>query len=493
MKQRPSIVMFQSDSHDGRLMGCLGHPALEGLTPNMDRLAREGTLFTNTYCNNPMCCPSRSSMWTGLFTHHIKAWNNYLGVPEDHPILQERLDEAGTNVGLFGKQDYRSGAHTIRARVHAWTRGARILRPAYRMGPPGVDDTQEQRVHKGDWSNLDKSIAFLREHADDTTPFFCYIGTNAPHPKFHTSRYYYDMIDPDKVELPPADESMHPVMEYHVLSKNWEHGTDPASVLRIRRIYYAMVVEVDRMLGELLQAIDDLGLGEDTLVLFTSDHGEMNMEHGTFYKSSAYDSAVRVPLIVRGPGVQAGARVTRCASLVDLYPTIADLAGLSKLADLDGWSLVPDLRGDPSEHPDRAFAEIHDTTCDTGVFMLRAGEWKYVAYPGYEPQLFHLPSDPYEVRDLHAAEPGKTREMDALLRREVDVDAVDAEAKAYDRAAFAAWRAERKEAGDYEALMAKVYSGWDGLDERPDLLRSWTAEDEANIERWSAAPAPAES
>jgi arylsulfatase A-like enzyme len=479
--------MLQTDSHDGRIMGCMGHPALEGLTPNMDRLAREGTVFTNTYCNNPMCCPSRSSTWTGLYTHHIKAWNNYVGVPEDHPILQTRLADSGYDVGLFGKQDYRSGAHTIRARVHAWTRAARIMRPAYRMNPPMLEFTQEKRVHTTDWLWVEEGKRYIRERAASDRPFFCYVGTCAPHPTFYTSSYYYDMVDPDKIELPPDDETLHPVMQYHKLSKNWEHGTDPESVRRIRRIYYAMVVEVDHMLGEMLKTLDESGLAENTIFIFTSDHGEMNMEHVTFYKSSAYDSSTRVPLIARGPGVRKDERVNRCASLVDIYPTIADLAGLSKPENLDGWSLVPDLTGKESNHPDLALGEIHDTTCDTGVFMLRAGEWKYVAYPGYAPQLFHLPSDPYEVKDIHAFEPEKTGEMDALLRREVNVETVDAEAKAYDREAFRAWRDERRKVGDYEKLMAKIYSGWDGLEQRQDLLQPWTGEDESQIEAWLAS------
>jgi arylsulfatase A-like enzyme len=484
MASRPNILMIQTDSHDGRLMGCLGHPALEGLTPNMDRLAHEGVLFSTTYCNNPMCCPSRSSMWTGLYTHHIKAWNNYVGVPEGHPILQERLDESGYDVGLFGKQDYRSGAHTVRARIHAWTRAARIMRPAYRMPGPEVLDSQEREVHGRDWGFVREASAFLHEHCGSDSPFFCYTGLHGPHPRFYTSRYYYDMIDPEKVEMPPEDKIVHPTQEYHNLSKNWEHGTDRESVLEIRRIYYAMIVEIDHQLAELLRAVDETGLAEETVVLFTSDHGEMNMEHGTFFKSSAYDSSTRVPLIVRGPGVRAGERIDRCSSLVDIYPTVAELAGLDLPDDLDGWSLVPDLRGEPSEHPDQAFAEIHDTGCETGVFMLRSGEWKYVAYPGYEPQLFHVPSDPYEVDDLHRERPEIVRELDAELHRIVDVEAVDAEAKAYDREAFARWREERKAAGDYEEQMALVYSGWDGLKERPDLIQPWTDADEARITAW---------
>jgi len=476
--------MVQTDSHDGRLMSCMGHPALEGLTPNMDRLAREGVTFSTTYCNNPMCCPSRSSMWTGLFTHHIKAWNNYVGIPEDHPTILERIDGSGYDVGIFGKTDFRSGHHSVRARVHAWTRAARIMRPAYRMEGPLLDGTLEKRIHRNDWKHIDNGVQFLRSHANADTPFLCYIGTGAPHPRLHTSAYYYDMIDPAKIEMPPAEESVHPVMAYHNLSKNWEHGTDPESVLHLRRMYYAMVIEVDHMLGEVLEAVDSLGLGGNTVVIFTSDHGEMNMEHGTFYKSAPYDSATRVPLIVRGPGVRVNERVDRCTSLVDIYPTLAELAGLDPPRAIDGWSLVPDLREQPSSHPDWALAEIHDTTCDTGVFMLRAGEWKYVAYAGYRPQLFHIPSDPYEVADLHAARPEKVEELDSLLRSIVDIEAVDTEAKAYDRRAFRQWREERKEAGDYEELMAKVYSGWDRLHERPELPQPWTEEDEARIEEW---------
>jgi arylsulfatase K len=136
--RRPNILFIHVDSMDGDAMGCMGHPAMSCATPNLDRLAGQGVLFSNAYCNSPMCCPSRASMLSGLYTHHCEAWNNYKGLAESAPTLFDRLAAGGYRSKILGKTDYLSGQHTIRARVSPWTRSANIHRPNYRMGPPRV-------------------------------------------------------------------------------------------------------------------------------------------------------------------------------------------------------------------------------------------------------------------------------------------------------------------------------------------------------------------
>ena len=131
---------------------------------------------------------------------------------------------------------------------------------------------------------------------------------------------------------------------------------------------------------------------------------------------------------------------------------------------------------------DWVLSQFHDTTCNTGSFMFRSGDWKYIAYPGYEPMLFDLRADPDEIRNLASARPAIVRQMDARLRSVVDYEAVDAKVKAYDRASFAAWRAEMKARGQYESLMSEIFSGADHVDAAH--LNPWTAEDEARIEKW---------
>ena len=483
---RPNLLFIQTDSQDGRVMGWTGHPAMRRATPNLDALAAGSVRFANAYTNNPVCCPARSVMWSGTYTHHCEAWNNYKGLEPDAPTFRTRFDDAGYLTQTFGKTDYLSGRHTVRARVTAWTRAACILRPAYRMPPPQVIEDDRERVHETDLADVDRSVGFLEERAaQPDRPFMLYLGIRAPHPAFTTSRRYLDLIDEAGVDVPAPDEALehHPVFHYRKTVMPWMHGRDDHAVRTVRRIYFAMIAEVDAMVGRVLAALDDLGLTDSTWVIFTSDHGEMALEHGDWYKMCLYEPSARVPLIIRAPG-GAPATVEDLVSLVDLYPTLMDIAGLTHPEELDGHSLMPLLRGAPAPRPDWVLSEFHDTPMSTGVFMLRRGHWKYVAYVGCEAQLFHLGEDPGELHNLAAERPDVAREMDGRLRAIVDYEEVDARAKAYDRDAFRAWREEERAAGTYRDTMARIYSGFDGL--RDDEIMPWTDADEEQIESWLA-------
>lgn len=483
MAQRPNIVFIQVDSMDGRAMGCMGHPSLRGATPNIDRLADEGVLFENAYTNCPICCPSRASMWSGLYTHRCEAWNNYKGLSRTDPTFVDALGRAGYRTKLTGDTDHISGGHTQRARVSAWTRSANIMRPNYRMGPPEVLDSNETRVHTHDWESVDAASKWLRdEAASDARPFFLYLGVNVPHPEFSISRHYLDLIDESPVELPPVDESPHPVLAYQRVSKNWTYGFADETVRLVRRIYFAMIAEADAMVGQVLRALDETGLSDSTCIFFLSDHGELAMEHRQFFKMSMYEASARVPLIIRPAGGGKGVRVRRPVSLIDVYPTLMELAGARPMNDLDGHSLVADLVGVRSAHPGFVLSQFHDSTCNTGMFMLREGGWKYIAYVGYASQLFNVEEDPWELCDLAAAQPQKVREMDAHLQSLVDCEAVDRKVKAYDRESFRQWRAEHLAAGDYRKFMSLIFSGWDYLFE--DECLPWTDVDERLVETW---------
>ncbi len=486
MSQRPNILFVQVDSMDGRAMGCMGHPSLTGATPNIDRLAAEGVLFENAYTNCPICCPSRSSMWSGLHTHRCEAWNNYKGLSRTTPTFVDALNRAGYRTKLTGDTDHLSGGHTQRARVSAWTRSASIMRPNYRMGPPEVIESDEARVHAHDWQSTDAAAAWLREEAASAPgPFFLYLGVNVPHPEFRISQHYLDLIDESRVELPPVDESPHPVLVYQRVNKNWTYGFADETVRLVRRIYFAMVAEADAMVGQMLRALDESGLANSTCVFFLSDHGELAMEHRQFFKMSMYEASARVPLIIRPAGGRPGVRVRRPVSLIDVYPTLMELAGARPMNALDGHSLAADLAGAPSAHPGLVLSQFHDSTCNTGSFMLREGDWKYIAYVGHAPQLFNVEQDPCELSDLAAAKPRKVREMDARLRGLLDYEAVDRKVKAYDRGSFSRWRTEHLAAGDYRKLMSLIFSGWDYLAE--DECQPWTVADERLIEAWLRA------
>jgi arylsulfatase K len=482
VEKSPNILLVECDSLDGRVMGCMGHAAMQRATPNLDALARQGVLFRNAYTNNPICCPSRASMFSGLQTHHCEGWNNFKGLEPVTPTFLDRLAGAGYLTQTLGKSDYLSGQHSLRARVTAWTRSANIERPSYREPLPEILDRDEPRVHDVDWKVADRAVAWLKEHRQGEKPFCLYLGLQAPHPPFITSRTYARMIDVAGVGIPPVDQYDHPVMRYQRIVKNWEHGFSEAMVKKTRLVFFAMIAETDAIVGRLLAALEELGLRDSTYVIFISDHGENAMEHRQFYKMNLYESSARVPLLIAGPGVQRGLQVAALASLVDIYPTLMDMARSNPPGGLDGHSLMPELCGRPGGRPDWVLSQFHDTTCNTGSFMLRRGDWKYIAYPGYRPMLFDLRADPDEIRNLAPLRPEDVRQMDTFLRSIVDYPAVDAQVKAYDRASFAAWRSEMKARGRYESLMAEIFSGGDKVDAAH--LKPWTARDEAQIEKW---------
>ncbi|MGC9350055.1 MAG: sulfatase-like hydrolase/transferase [Anaerolineae bacterium] len=481
---QPNLILIECDSMDGRWMGCMNHPAMARATPNLDALAERGVLFRNTYTNNPVCCPSRASMFSGLYTHHCEGWNNYKGLEPGEPTFLTRLDEAGYRTQTFGKTDYLSGHHTIRARVSPWTRSAFIPRNEYRMEGPEIIDGEVKRVHEYDWKTVDRGVSWLEEAATDPeTPFTLYLGLNAPHPAFRTSSYWLDKVDEAGITVPPEDQHHHPALAYQRFHKNWLHGFDDDTVLTVRRIYAAMIAETDAMVGAVMDAVDRLDLAATTAIIFISDHGELAMDHRQFYKMSMYEGSVRVPMIVAGPEVSGGRIIDDLVSLIDIYPTLMDMTGTPGPESLEGHSLTPLVQGDQDEgRPDVVLSQFHGSTLPTGTFMLRQGPWKYVAYVGYPPQLFNLEDDPEEIHDLAETRSDVVKELDDRLRQMVDYEAVDARVKAYDRRAFAEWRSAHRAEGTYEQLMARVYSGWDHL--TADDIRPWTPEDEALIIDW---------
>lgn len=496
ISSRPNIVLILVESWDGRVLGSLGDPALKRVTPNIDRLAKRGVLFTRSYTTHPICCPARANLWSGQYSFHCKSWGNHKGLEPGTPILPDVLVNEGgyilatgkkTGKGKtgeigIGKHDYLSGGHTQQNRVTDWTCAANIQLPSYRQPKPIIIGSNVRKVHAGDWMKCAKAKKFLekqakRQEKGDEQPFFLYLSLDTPHPAFITSRHWLSKVDYDAVSIPPKDaEPIHPVFQYQRISKAWVHGLDPDSVKRTRAIYYAMIAEVDAVIGEVLDAIDKLGLSSNTRVIITADHGENDMEHDLFYKMNMYESSARVPMIIAGPGVQKGVRIDVPVMTVDLYPTILDMAGIAKDKApnaLDGQSLVPLLAGRPGWTRDHAFSMYTGTAANTSMFMLRAGQWKYIAYPGYEPQLFDLDADPGEIANLAGTRPDMVAQLDAKLRSVCDYPAVHAEWQAYCKASFRAYRdrlkgktiplfeyGAAKPRATYEDVMANTYKGW---------------------------------
>lgn len=473
---RPNVVLIEPDSWDGRALGYLGHPAMRGATPNLDRLAARGTAFRNAYCSHPVCCPSRANMWSGRYTHNVESWNNHKGLSETDRTFKHHLEAAGyrfaSQEGGFGKHDYLSGGHTIFNRVVEWTAPADIRLPQFRMARPVVaqDDSASPR---NDWARVEQARNFLRQAGNPGAPFFLYVGLSMPHPPFVTKPKWLSMVDRAAVTIPPQDEEVHPVMAYQRISKGWRHGFSPDAVRDTRAIYYAMCAETDAMIGSIVDEVERLGLAGNTYIIFTSDHGENNMEHRQYYKMNMYESSARVPLVISGPGIRRGRMLDNIVSLIDLFPTLLEMGGLKPPSGIDGESLMPLLTGRSERSRNWAYAMYSGSSANTSMFMLRDGDWKYIAYPGYGPQLFNLREDPDEIRNFATRRPEVVRAMDRKLRAVADYDEVHRRVLAYDRASFLAWREGARRDGvlarefsregrkaSYDEFMAFCYQGW---------------------------------
>jgi arylsulfatase K len=483
-----NIVFFHAESWDGRMLGLLGHPALRDATPNIDRIAHQGMFLPNAYCSHPISCPSRANMWSGRYTHNCESWNNYRGL---EPHMWALLDELPKthNLATFGKLDYRSGGHTLLARVTAWLGASGIDKPSYDFDGAqcfSIEDDADPRCHRADWHKVDDGIAFLEQQSGNAErPFFLYVSTGLVHAAFNTNRYWLDRIPEDAVDIPPIDHCDHPCIRFQRNSKAWRYGFDDEAVRTVRRIYFAMCAEADAMVGAVYDALQRLGLAESTYFVFSSDHGELALEHQQYYKMSLYEGSVRVPMLMTGPNIPAQGRTENLVSTVDLCPTFLEMAGLEEQPGCDGESLLPLATGAMTDSRNSAYACFTGTTMNTSAYMLRRDNWKYIAYPGQPSQLFNVASDPGELQDLSADRTDVVRQLDAELRKVVDYEQTHSDWQAYCKEACREWRRQAQRglyvdnsyslkgnpSSDYWTIMDNCFTGYN-------------EDDEAVVERW---------
>ena len=414
-----NVLVIMSDEHNRKVMGAYGHPVIR--TPNLDALARRGARFTNAYCNSPICVPSRASFATGRYPHDIESWDNaapYVGQARSwaHP-----LREARHRVVSIGKLHYRSddddtGFEEQRLSMHVMEgvgdlRGnlLREPQPLRRLARSKLVDVGagESEYNRYDWAIADEAVKFLgSEAATQSRPWAAFVSFISPHFPLIAPQRYIDMYPPESVVLPQQyaldERPHHPVLDALRTAFDVADEFDEMTVRRALGAYYALCTFMDEQVGRVLDALTASGVADDTLVLYTSDHGDQIGEHGLWWKYTMYEGSVGVPLLLSGPSVPHGAVVDAPVSLVDVYPTICDVFALDPHpadAGLRGASLMPFARGERSDER-VIFAEYHAMGSITGSFMLREGRYKLIYYAGYRPQLFDLAADPDELVDL---------------------------------------------------------------------------------------------
>lgn len=435
---RMNVLLIQSDQQRWDTIG----PGSRALTPNLDRLAARGVRFEACYTNSPLCVPSRASSVTGAWPHEAGCYGNAAAFDGRIKTYAHILGEQGILAGDIGRMDFAKGCdHGFDAsREHPrqepdlfeCMRSPMAQRVGgYRSYCWDTEILEEDRYE----DQVAEICESLERHAGDGVPWHLVANFNLPHPPFKVPRQFFEMYDVSKTAVPEIPdgylENLHEASKAH--RYHWDVETVfPGDDIRLKRtIYYAMTTWLDALVGAVLDKLDELGLAENTLVIFTSDHAENLGDHGMWSKGSFYDTSCRIPMIMAGPSLPRGHTVAEPVSLIDLAPTILDVFHVAPRAEMHGQSLLPVARGEADAHPGVVFGEYHGHDAVSGQFMVRTERCKYIHHVGMPAQLFDLRTDPGEMHDLaaHGSSAPVMKEMEGLLRSEFDPEEIDRDAR----------------------------------------------------------------
>jgi choline-sulfatase len=423
MAKRPNILLLMADQLNASFLPMYGNRIVRA--PHLQALASRGTVFRKAYCNFPICAPSRYSTLSGRLPHSLDAFDNAAEFSAATPTVAHYLRQLGYRTTLCGKMHFvgPDQLHGFEERlvtdiypadfawVPDWTKGPRnaptgismraVIEAGTCLRSLQIDYDDETEFH------AQQKLWDLARGPRDK-PFFLTISFSHPHspftaPEEHWNRYRHDDIDmPHVGPLPLAQLDKQSEWLYY------SHGRDrydvrPEHVHNARHAYYGMISYVDDKVGRLMQILERTGLAEDTLVIFTSDHGEMMGERGMWFKQCFFEGAARVPLIFAGAPWSRRGEVDEIVSLVDLMPTMLDVAGDGTPPDvrtpLHGQSLWRLAAGDTGSHRGVAISEYSDMGVCAPCRMVREGSLKYIYVHGFAPQLYDLASDPHELRN----------------------------------------------------------------------------------------------
>jgi len=408
---RPNIVILFVDQLRWSEVGCYGNEVIR--TPNLDRLARESVRFTHAFTNFPSCSPARSTILSGRYARSKGVYANQnktllVGRPTNREItLPETLAAAGYTTTLIGKWHLAPSPRTLGFQM-SWMGGMGPGGDGYMLGPWKADGgIGEDHVYEGYTLVHQSELAadFMNRHRD--RPFLLYLTPSPPHmPIASLPEPYKSMYDPEKVPIRPnvwKDGQLPFDEKWFKIYLTQNHPTTLPAGINLRdlyALYYGQVTGVDDWVGRVLKSIKDLGLEDNTIVLFSSDHGDLLGSHQMFNKNSHYDEACRIPLLVRWPGkIKPVVQDKQIVSLVDVMPTLLDLCGVDIPPTVQGDSLAPVFLGHKETVGENA-AYI-ETTINEGVRTMNHVYW--CSRKSFDKEhLFDTDKDPYQRRDVIA-------------------------------------------------------------------------------------------
>lgn len=430
-KKAEKILIITNDEHSPQVMGCMGDPIVR--TPNMDRLAERGVIFENAYCNNPICVPGRYSTMTGKYVRDIGALTYGEGLDPKTWTYPKHFARAGYQTTCSGKMHFMG-----LEQMHGW-----MFRPFgdmeyvdghYKM--PGLKEDPRKDIprvyRKGgldgwvkdakpgnngfiifDESATREAVINLTDYFKGTImplynpdrPLLFQVGYKTPHWPFWAPKELFDYYR-ERITMPAVKEhAAHPYFKHHVQGNHLDITDD--DVLNARAAYWGLVEWNDMQIGIVLKCLEELGVLDEFMIVFHADHAEMAGEHGCWGKGVPNEWSTRVPFMISWPGqIPAGKRIRENVSLVDLFPTISDYAGLSIPEGLRGDSLRPLIEGkDTGKFRERIVVSEFHNSLEAGWVMAKKGDMKLVSYKQDQPdQLFDLSKDPNEVTNLAGKE-----------------------------------------------------------------------------------------
>jgi arylsulfatase A-like enzyme len=416
--KKPNVIVFFTDQQRWDTTGVHGNPL--GLTPNFDRMARYGTHLEHTFTCQPVCGPARSSLQTGMYATATGCYKNGIPLREDLPTLAHYFNEHGYETGYIGKWHL---AATRTEPVPEHLRGGY----KYWLAADSLEHTSDA-YHTMLYDNDNNSVKLPGYRVDAMTdaairyidekkkePFFLFLSYLEPHHQNHRDDYPAPLVYRDSYTgryIPPDLAALSGTAHQHLGG------------------YYGMVKRLDEALGRVMDALHSLDLAENTIILFTSDHGSHFKTRNAEYKRSCHESSIRIPTALYGAGFTGGGTVRELVSLVDLVPTLLDGAGVAVPEHMQGKSVLPLLHGNKEGWQEEVFVQISESQVGRAI---RTQRWKYcVNAPDRDPvkdsgsdryveqYLYDLYADPYELTNLIGMEshrPVAERLRDRLVRR----------------------------------------------------------------------------
>ena len=430
---KPNILFIMADQLAAQFLGAYGHKVTK--TPNLDRLAKSGVVFENAYSSSPLCAPARATIMNGLLPSRTGVYDNAAEFPSSIPTWAHYLRLQGYKTCLSGKMHFvgPDQLHGLEERLttdiypadFGWTPDWRLKQERIdwwyhnmtSVLQPGIAEITNQLEYDDEVAFLAVRKIYDYARFEPGKPFCLMASFTHPHDPYAARAKYWNLYRDEEIDLPRVGQMSRDKLDAHSqrlydVSAMQDYSVTEADIRAARHGYYANISYIDDLVGQLLDALKVTGQLDNTVIVFTSDHGDFLGERGLWYKMSYLEPSAHIPLIICAPKNFTARRVTEPVSLTEILPTLVDIAteGKAELArPTDGRSLYLLLTGAAEHLEATAWGEYLAEGTVTPMYMLRRGPWKYIHCPTDPDQLFNLIDDPNELNNMAASHPIATK------------------------------------------------------------------------------------